>query len=114
MPRLVPIAASETPALLALRRTLWQLAVLGIAIAAALACSARQFDALPTWCVLVPASALAMHYRQALANALLARRPAGVAQDPRRRISTQRPQARRAAGGRTVAKSRQGVRHAMG
>lgn len=93
MPRLVPISNPETPALLALRRTLWQLAFVGIAIAVTLARTAPQFDLLALWCVLIPLSALAAYFRQTLFNLLKSHR------DARRSIVShhrQRPQARRA------------------
>ena len=70
MPRLIVVCGSETPAVLALRRTLWQLAILGIGIAATLAWIVPQSDALALWCVLIPVSALAMHFRHALWNAM--------------------------------------------
>jgi hypothetical protein len=95
MPRLVPISNPETPALLALRRTLWQLAFVGIATAVAVARIAPQFDLFALWCVLVPLSALTVHFRQALLNLLQSHR------DARRSTVShhvERPQARRARG----------------
>jgi hypothetical protein len=97
MPRLIAVSASETPALLALRRTLWQLAILGIAIAATLTRIAPQSDALALWCALIPLSALAMHFRHALWNAM-SFRLAHVDHALARRTQRPRPQARRARG----------------
>ena len=96
MPRLVPISNPEFPALLALRRTLWQLAFVGIVAAAILVRIAPGSGALASWCVLVPLSALAVHFRLVLRNLLQSHR------DARRSIVSRRrppPQARRARGG---------------
>ena len=94
MPRLVSLVASETPALLALRRTLWQLAFVGVAISVTLARVAPQPDALALWCTLVPLAALATHYRHALLDLLLSHWHADSDHAVSRRV--QRPQARRA------------------
>ncbi|HEV2607863.1 MAG TPA: hypothetical protein VGT79_07765 [Xanthomonadaceae bacterium] len=96
MPSLVPISNPETPALLALRRTLWQLAFVGIVAAAVLARIAPDSGALASWCVLVPLSALAVHFRQALLNLLQSHRGARRSIVSRRR---QPSQARRAGDG---------------
>lgn len=50
----------EEESLLALRRTLWQLACLGAVAAIAL------HGVVALWCVLLPVSALGVHYRRAL------------------------------------------------
>ncbi|HTA65943.1 MAG TPA: hypothetical protein VK753_10605 [Xanthomonadaceae bacterium] len=55
----------DTP-LLALRRTLWQLAVVGVAAAVAIDRIAPDARALAIWCALVPFSALAVHLRYEL------------------------------------------------
>lgn len=106
MPQLVPIAVTETSALLALRRSLWQLAILGIATAATLVRIAPGFDAFALWCVLVPLSALAVHFRHRLSSLMLSRRHAPADRELPRRV--QRPQARRARGdGNAAIKRRQ-------
>lgn len=107
MPRLVPIAATEIPALLALRRTLWQLAIIGIATAATLARIAPDSDSLALWCVLIPLSALAVHFRQPLLNLLLHRHVPRDRATPRR---MQRAQARRAHGDDNAASKRRQAR----
>jgi len=96
MPRLVPISHSDTPALLALRRTLWQLAFVGVTTAAAFVRIAPQFDMLALWCVLVPLTALTVHFRDTLLGLLRSHRDARRSVASRRR---QPPQARRARGG---------------
>lgn len=96
MPRLVPLSTLETSALLALRRTLWQLALVGIVAAAILARIAPDSGALASWCVLLPLSALTVHFREALLNLLQSHRDARRSVGSRRR---QPPQARRARGG---------------
>ena len=79
MPRLVPISHSETLALLALRRTLWQLAFVGIVAAAILVRVAPDSRALAAWCILVPLNALAVHFRHVLRRLLpTRRRSAGI------------------------------------
>ncbi|MDP4157947.1 MAG: hypothetical protein Q8929_20160, partial [Bacillota bacterium] len=78
MPHLIPTSDSETPALLALRRTLWQLAFLGILAAAAVARIAPQSGVIALWCALVPLSALAAHFRSTLLDMLPLHRSAGV------------------------------------
>ena len=104
MPRLIPISDADAPALLALRRTLWQFAILGIAAAATLARIAPQSGTLALWCVLVPLSALAAHFRHALLNLLRSHRHADAEQRAPRRA--QRPQARRARADGTAARLR--------
>jgi len=95
MSRLIPISNSETRALLVLRRTLLQLAFVGGATAGALARLAPQFDLLAIWCVLVPLSALTVHFRQVLLSLLQLHRDArGSIASPH----VQRPQARRSRG----------------
>ena len=54
------------PALLALRRTLWQLAILGVASATALVALADAPGMLPAWMILLPISALLVHHRDAV------------------------------------------------
>jgi hypothetical protein len=98
MPRLVPISNPETPALLALRRTLWQLAFVGIAIAVAIARIAPESGTIALWCVLIPLSALAAHYRYTLLDMLQFPRGTGADHSAFRRPQQQRPQARRAYG----------------
>jgi hypothetical protein len=95
MPRLIPISDSETPALLALRRTLWQLAVVGIAVAVAIVRIAPELGTIAFWSVLIPLSALVAYYRRTLLNMLL-HRGEGVDSTACRRTQRQRPQARRA------------------
>ena len=108
MPRLVPIAATESPALLALRRTLWQLAILGIATATTLARIAPDSGSLALWCVLIPLSALAVHFRQTLLNLLLSHRRVHRDRATPRRM--QRVQARRARGDDNAASKRRQAR----
>jgi hypothetical protein len=96
MPHLVPISHPEDEALLALRRTLWQLAFVGIMAAAILVRVAPDSGALASWCVLVPLTALAVHFRAALFSLLQSHRDARQSITPHRR---QPPQARRARGG---------------
>ena len=104
MPRLVPIVNPETPAVLALRRTLWQLAFVGIAAAAILARIAPDSSALASWCALLPLSALALHYRRALLGLLQSHRDSDRSAAPRR----SRPaQACRARGGSPSSPRRQ-------
>ncbi len=115
MPRLIPTRVSESPRLLALRRTLWQLSVLGIGAAATLAQRAPQFGTFALWCALIPLSALATHYRRTLLHAVSTRLQLGSAQSPRRRSVRPRPQARRAIGSRATTKPQQvRARHATG
>jgi hypothetical protein len=61
---------SEAFALLALRRTLLQLAVLGVAAAIALRWIAPESGTLALWCALAPLSAVAVHCRTLLASLL--------------------------------------------
>jgi len=96
MPRLVPTPDPEAPALLALRRTLWQLAFVGIVAAVVLVRVAPGSGALASWCVLVPLTALAVHFRQVLFNLLQSHRDARPSVAPRRK---QPSQARRMRGG---------------
>jgi len=96
MPRLVPIFHTETPAVLALRRTLWQLAFVGVVAGSVIARIAPDSGALAAWCALVPLSALAVHYRQALLCLLQSHRDIHQSTaSPRSRPA----QARRARGG---------------
>jgi len=96
MPRLLPI---ENPnnllALLALRRTLWQLAILGIASAIAIGILAKTPGVLPTWLLLAPIAALLVHHRETLlalvrAAAHIDRRAANPRRPPLRRQANQR------------------------
>jgi len=61
---------TDTPALLALRRSLWQLAFVGLAGGATLARLDPGAVTAASWCALVPLLALAVHYRGGLARAL--------------------------------------------
>lgn len=63
-------AASSDEALLALRRTLWQLAVVGVVSASVIAAIAPEAQAIALWCVLAPLAALATHFRHAIAQNL--------------------------------------------
>ncbi len=115
MSRQIPTRVPESPLLLALQRTLWQLAVLGIGAAATLTQRAPQFGAIALWCALIPLSALATHYRRTLLHAVSTRWQLGYAQAARRRIVRPRPQARRAIGSRATTKLQQArLCHAMG
>lgn len=58
------LVSAEDEALLALRRTLWQLAVVGSMAAIAIAWLAPAAHAAALWCVLAPLSALTVHYRE--------------------------------------------------
>ncbi len=64
---------SETFALLALRRTLLQLAVVGVVAAMALRWTAPDSGTLALWCALAPLSAFAVHCRSLLVSLLPAR-----------------------------------------
>ena len=67
MPRLLSIDNPQPAfALLALRRTLWQLAIVGAASAAALGMLADAPGVLPAWLILLPISALLVHHRDAV------------------------------------------------
>jgi len=66
MNMLQPVVEDE--ALVALRRTLWQLAAVGIVAALAIEWLATDAGALALWCALVPLCALAAHFRQELAS----------------------------------------------
>ena len=67
MPRLLSIDNPHTAfALLALRRTLWQLAIVGAASAVALGTLADAPGVLPAWLILLPISALLVHHRGAV------------------------------------------------
>ena len=59
-------SAHEDEALLALRRTLWQLAVVGLATGIATTRLAPDAAAVAAWCVLVPLCALLVHFRHEL------------------------------------------------
>ena len=96
MPRLIPTSASETPALLALRRTLWQLAILGLAAAVTITRIAPHSGLLAAWCALIPLTALMTHYRHTFAALLFAHRTVQSERGPLRRV--QRSQARRTRG----------------
>ena len=61
-----PFDPIEDSPLLALRRTLWQLAVVGVVAAIATQRVAPDTHAVALWCVLVPLSALAAHFRREL------------------------------------------------
>jgi short subunit dehydrogenase-like uncharacterized protein len=89
MPHLVPISHPATAALLALRRTLWQLAFVGFLAAAILVRIAPESGALALWCVLLPLSALAVHFRQVLLNLLHLHRSARRTMVSRRRQPSQ-------------------------
>jgi hypothetical protein len=104
MPHLTPISSTETPALLALRRTLWQLAFVGVATAATLARMAPQLHLLALWCVLLPSIALVVYFRHALLDATPMRRSTHA--EPAGAIRRQRPQARRARSGAASGKRR--------
>ena len=64
------ILESETSALLALRRTLLQLSVLGVTVAICLRWIAPDAGTLALWCALVPLSACAVHCRSLFASLL--------------------------------------------
>jgi hypothetical protein len=67
MPRLLPIEnPNSTPTLLALRRTLWQLATLCAASAVAILAFDDAPGTLPVWLLLMPTTALFVHHRAAL------------------------------------------------
>ena len=86
MPRLVFIEDSRTAfALLALRRTLWQLAILGAASAATIAVLTDAPGVLPAWLILMPISALLVHHRDAVFALIRV-----VATDQRRTIGQRR------------------------
>ena len=87
MPRLLSIENSDnSPALLALRRTLWQLAILGVASAIAIGVLVDASGVLPAWLLLTPITALLVHHRHALLALLrtAANVESGVS-NPRRR-----------------------------
>lgn len=90
---------SEDEALLALRRTLWQLGVMGLAAAVAVEGMVPDAGAVALWCVLAPLSALAVHFR----HELRALWPA------RRRDPEQRPRARHGGWQRAGARRRSGM-----
>lgn len=86
MPRLLPIDNPHTAfALLALRRTLWQLAILGAASAIAIGALADAPGVLPAWLILLPISALLVHHRDAVLALIRV-----VATDQRRTINQRR------------------------
>ena len=72
-------------ALLALRRTLWQLAIVGAASAVALATLADAPGVMPAWLILMPISALLVHHRDAVFALIRV-----VATDERRTIGQRR------------------------
>ncbi|MEO7478561.1 MAG: hypothetical protein ABIT64_04925 [Lysobacteraceae bacterium] len=116
MPRLVPMTSAESPALLALRRSVWQLAVLGITTALALVRIAPQYDVAAAWSALFPLTALATLYRHELLGLIRAQATAAAAGNARRRRTLRKqPQARRAISDRSLAKPHQlRTQHAMG
>jgi hypothetical protein len=94
-----PVATSAFPsdALLALGRSLWQLAIVGVWVAIALVRWWPDASALALWCVLAPLSALATHYRHAIvAVARRTDRPARSTAAPR---ASRHPQALRSRAG---------------
>ncbi|MBS0214005.1 MAG: hypothetical protein JSR26_12660 [Proteobacteria bacterium] len=56
----------EDEALLALRRSLWQLAMLGVVMAILLPLALPGTGTIALWCALAPLAALATHYRNGL------------------------------------------------
>ncbi len=116
MPRPALINATESAALPALRRSVWQLAVLGIAAAAMLVRLAPQDGVAAAWSAVLPLSALAALYRRELLDAIRAHRTALAPNNARRRrASRSQPQARRTMSERASTKPHpaQG-RHATG
>ena len=116
MPRMVLINTNESLALLALRRSVWQLAVLGIATATALARIAPQYDVAAAWSALIPLSALATLYRQQLLDLISTQRKAVAPDNSRRRRAVRKqPQARRAVSHRASKQPQPAAAHrAMG
>ena len=102
MPGLLPIESSHpAPALLALRRTLWQLAILGAASATAIVALADAPGMLPAWMILLPISALLVHHRDAVLGLIRI-----VTTDERRAISQRRRPVSRQASRRSEPMSR--------
>lgn len=67
MPQLLATKSPyPAPGLLVLRRTLWQLAILGTASAIAICALADVPGVLPAWLLLAPISALLAHHRRPL------------------------------------------------
>ena len=67
MPHLLPIDNPHTAfALLALRRTLWQLAILSVIGAAAICALADAPGVLPAWLIWLPICSLLVHHRDAV------------------------------------------------
>ncbi|HEY2345349.1 MAG TPA: hypothetical protein VGH80_05620 [Xanthomonadaceae bacterium] len=87
--------ALEDEALLALRRTLWQLAVVGVAAAIAIERLAPDAGLVALWCVLVPLSALAVHFRSELLRRWTAQRQDDAPRARLRRGGRQRVEGRR-------------------
>ncbi|MBS0457630.1 MAG: hypothetical protein JSS44_09910 [Proteobacteria bacterium] len=79
------LAAPETENLLALRRTLWQLLGVGIAAAIVLTSKAPAAGSAALWCVVLPASALLVHFRRELLARMRMRVAANVHSHPSRR-----------------------------
>jgi len=93
MPRMILVESPRSAmALLALRRSLWQLAILGAAGAAAFDAWADVPGVLPAWLILLPLSALGTHHRDAVFALIRA-----VAKDERQPLSPRRRTARRQA-----------------
>ncbi len=92
MPHLLAI---ENPhpvfALLALRRTLWQLAILGVASAVMIDALTDAPGMLPAWLILLPSSALFAHHRDVLFTLwrAAANRQRGAIQQHRRPLRRQ-------------------------
>lgn len=87
MPRLLAAEpVYPAPALLALRRTLWQLAMLGIAGAVAICALADVPGVLPAWLLLAPISALLAHHRASWLALLRTAADANRTSYPRRRL----------------------------
>lgn len=105
MPRLISTENPQTAfAMLVLRRSLWQLAILGVASAIAIGALADAPGVLPVWLLLVPACALCVHHRGAVLALVRA-----VATDRRRPIGPRRRPASRPANRRSETVSRRRV-----
>jgi hypothetical protein len=93
MPRLLP-TETQHPALLALRRTLWQLAILCIISASAIGALTDAPGVLPAWLLLTPITALLAHHRVVLLalfrTAVHVERGAGARRRPLRWQANQR------------------------
>lgn len=100
--------------LLALRRTLWQLLAVGAGIAVLLGRYAPEQHALAWWSVLVPATALLVHFRHALQQrwaCLRADPPAASRMNPGSRRTGSVPRRRRRP---AMARRPARLRHALG